>query len=136
MIPEIIKKWEEKKLLLRHYFENTNQSEYDEYIKIVRILVEKVINDGECDYLIDKITEVDDGDYQGTKIFLIPRDTYQPGIEDYIITHNYYGSCSGCDTLLGISGYENGKPNEEQVNEYMTLCLHLVQKMQKLNKDW
>ena len=47
-------------------------------------------------------------------------------------SNNYYGSCSGCDTLLGINEYEDGLPNEEQVKDYMTLCLHLIQKLKPL----
>lgn len=45
---------------------------------------------------------------------------------------NYYGSCSGCDTLLSISQYDWGLPTDEKVEEYMTLCLHLVQRMKSL----
>ena len=37
-------------------------------------------------------------------------------------------SCSGCDTLLSISEYGDGLPDDSQVNDYMDLCLHLLQK--------
>lgn len=39
---------------------------------------------------------------------------------------------SGCDTLMAISGYSDELPNEEQVKDYMTLALHLVQKLKRL----
>jgi hypothetical protein len=81
---------------------------------------------------IDKMRVIDDGHYQGTKIFIIPKDTYQPSINDYITTHTYYGSCSGCDTLQSICEYDEGLPTEEQVKRYMTLALHLVQKLRWL----
>lgn len=57
---------------------------------------------------------INDGDWSGTGIFIIPeKDVYQPGIEDYLMTHTYYGSCSGCDTLLNIVDFcEEDYPNE------------------------
>lgn len=79
--------------------------------------------------LIQKnILEIDDGDYQGTEIFILHKNVYQPYIEDYVYTSTYYGSCSGCDTLMGISEYDDGLPSESQVKDYMDLCLHLLQK--------
>lgn len=75
------------------------------------------------------MTVIDNGDYQGTQIFLIPMETYQPSVEDYVYTNTYYGSCSGCDTLQAIQSYDyNELPNEEQIKDYMTLALHLLQK--------
>ena len=53
-------------------------------------------------------------------------------LEDYLITHTYYGSCSGCDTLQGINSYSCELPTEEQVKDYMTLALHLVQRMHRI----
>ena len=43
-----------------------------------------------------------------------------------------YGSCSGCDTLEGIRHYNDDKPTEEQVRDYMTLALHIVQGMKRM----
>lgn len=63
----------------------------------------------------------------------LKKDVYQPEIEDYLMTHTYYGSCSGCDTLLKIIDfYEEDYPNEEQVKQLMTLSLHLIQRMKPL----
>ena len=139
MIPEIIKKWEARKHLLEGYFRNTKQDEYNEYGKIVKKIFELVINeegDYDNEWNVGKMTTIDDGDYQGTQIFFIPNSGYQPSIEDYIITHTYYGSCSGCDTLQAIMSYDyDEKPNEHQVKEYMDLALHLVQKMKRLKDE-
>lgn len=77
---------------------------------------------------MDNLTVIDNGDYQGTQIFLIPLDVYQPDPENYVYTHTYYGTCSGCDTLLGINSYDDDLPDEIQVTEYMILALHLLQK--------
>jgi len=102
----------------------------ESYSDIVKQIFELVISG----YDSKKITVIDDGDYQGTKIFIIPQDTYQPSIEDYLITDTYYGSCSGCDTLQGIIGYSDDPPTEEQVKDYMMLSLHLIQKLRKLSQ--
>lgn len=79
------------------------------------------------------MTVIDNGEYQGTQIFLIPEETYQPSVDNYLVTHTYYGSCSGCDTLEGIRSYDKEKPTETQVKDYMTLALHLVQRLKKLS---
>jgi len=92
-------------------------------------------------YDVSKMTVIDDGNYQGNQIFIIPKSTYQPNVEDYLLTHTYYGSCSGCDTLEAILSdynwddeieYDDQVFNEKQVSELMTLSLHLVQKMKVL----
>lgn len=78
---------------------------------------------------IERLTVIDDGDYQGTQIFIMPLDTYQPSVENYVYTNNYYGSCSGCDTLMAIQSWDTEKlPSKEQVKDYITLALHLLQK--------
>lgn len=129
MNKEIIRQWEERKGELRAWFTRTPQSQYCGYIDIVRALFTHVILGLDT----SEITEIDNGDYQGTKLFLAHKEAYQPDASDYVVTHNYYGSCSGCDTLQGINGYEDGLPSESQVNDYMTLALHLVQKMEYLS---
>lgn len=90
----------------------------------------------ECEttaYDINRLHVIDDGNYQGTLLFIIPKDMYQPSADEYVITTVSYGSCSGCDTLLNISGYEEGIPNEQQLKDYMTLCLHLLQRMKTIH---
>ena len=130
MIKEFVEKWDKYKKDLEDYFRNTEQGEYDTYKEIVKALFEKVINKdikyGKYD--TENILVIDDGDYQGTQIFILHKSTYQPSVEEYVYTNTYYGSCSGCDTLLGISGYDDEKPNEQQVKDYMKLALHLLQK--------
>lgn len=75
---------------------------------------------------IEHMTHIDNGDYQGTHIFLIPFDTYQPGAGEYLMTYVDYGSCSGCDTLLRITGYLDPPYNEQQIKDLITLCRHIV----------
>ena len=59
--------------------------------------------------------------------------TYQPYIWEYWITWVSYGSCSGCDTMLGITEYGTGIPNENQVKDFMTLSLHIIQQLNSLH---
>lgn len=141
MIKEVINKWEENKHKLEEYFKTTRQERIGDYkdivVKIFELVLTEIATDygGDESFDISKMTVIDDGDYQGTTIYIIPKDTYQPGIYDYLITNNYYGSCSGCDTLESIREYEDGLPSNKQVKGYMTIALHLVQKMKWLGDD-
>ena len=133
MIQEFVKAWDANREALREYIRTHNQEEYDEYAKLVKILFDVVINPyfkyDPCNlsYNTDAIHVIDDGDYQGSLLFIIPHDIYQPAPVNYVLTYCDYGSCSGCDTLLGISLYQDGLPTEEQVDEYMKLLLHMLQ---------
>ena len=132
MIKEFVKAWDANKEKLREYISTHEQEDYDSYKKIVTLLFEHVINPylkekDDYSYDIGHLHEIDDGNYQGTLLYLVPVDEYEPSSYQYVATFVEYGSCSGCDTLLGISGYDGGMPNKEQVEEYMTLCLHILQ---------
>ena len=74
----------------------------------------------------EKISVINNGDYQGTLLFLIPFNTYQPDASDYLMTHVGYGSCSGCDALERIRMYGSGAPSEQQVADFMGLCRAIV----------
>lgn len=134
MIQEIIQKWEQNKDKLKDYFRSTN--DYNgSYQSILKAIFHRCLDpDGE-DWDIDRMTVIDDGDYQGSQLFFIPAKTYQPSPYEYIFTHTYYGSCSGCDTLQAINEYTDDLPTPEQVNDYMQLALHLVQKLKRLTDN-
>jgi hypothetical protein len=78
----------------------------------------------------DRIHQIDDGDYQGTLVFVIGARGYQPSRYWYVKV--YYGSCSGCDTLESISGYSGEPPTPDQVEQYMALALHIVQGLREM----
>ena len=94
MIQELVKQWEENKHKHEEYFKTTKQEEYSSsYKQIVTKVFELCLlkaNDY-SGFNLSKMTVIDDGDYQGTQIFIVPKNLYQPSIEDYLITHNYYG---------------------------------------------
>lgn len=141
MLKILIEKWDKNKKQLERKLKETKMDyEYKDLVKwtfqyIYNIDAEKNTKDLD----IDNITEIDDGDYQGTLLYIIPFDTYQPEASEYLLTYVSYGSCSGCDTLLRIfSGFdyddvnigyyaEESYPSKSQLKDLMTLCLHILQ---------
>ena len=79
-----------------------------------------------------RITVIDHGDYQGTQLYVIGADGYQPSAYWAIFVN--YGSCSGCDTFEAIRNYTDEPPTVEQVKEYWTLMLHMVQNMKNISE--
>lgn len=130
MVKEFVKAWEEHKEELRNYIATTDQHLYGSYTDLFRLLIEQVLNKTTHTFSSD-IDVLDHGDWQGTLIFITHEDTYQPCSTEYIYSAVAYGSCSVCDTLQSIryngEHYGSGLPTNEQVEDYMTLCLHLLQ---------
>ena len=124
MDKNIIEKWEKRKNKLKKWFKNNETP--SSYQEIFEKIIELIITEDEHNkFNLEKIRVIDDGDYQGTQIFIAFLDVYQPSVEDYIMTSVYYGSCSGCDTLQSIcDGSE-----KDRVKDLMTLSLHMIQKM-------
>ena len=132
MIKEFVLAWDANKDKLSEYIASHKQEDYNSYEKIVKMLFEQVINpymksQHKIDFDVDKIHEIDDGDYQGTLLYMIPTASYQPSYWEYVATYVYYGSCSGCDTLLAISDYGYDLPDADQVEDYVELCLNILQ---------
>jgi hypothetical protein len=103
----------------------------EDYDALVRRVIEIVTGD-DNDYEHDqpdheRITVIDHGDYQGTRLYIIGAKGYEPSTYWSIFVD--YGSCSGCDTLEAIRHYADDPPNAEQVQEYWTLMLHMAQSM-------
>lgn len=133
MIKKFVEMFEKHKSELREVIANTEQSEYDEYKKLFALVI-KTCFEGEYDF--EEITEIDYGDYQGTLILVFHEDKYHPTSSETFYTIIEYGSCSVCDTLLSISHYGSGIPEKEQVDDYMKLCLEMVQEIKSFAKGW
>lgn len=106
------------------------------YGDIVKYVIESVTESDEYgDYNPDpeRIHSIDDGSYQGTLLFVIGAKGYRP--DDYWYVKVSYGSCSGCDTLENIRGYSDEPVNDEQLKDYLTLALHIVQGLKKMGDD-
>lgn len=100
------------------------------YIDIVKIVIEAV-HDGYGSPNPENIHEIDDGDYQGTLLFVIPSDNYQPYTYWYVKVD--YGSCSGCDTLMAILDGDFGNTIDEKVDSLFTLALHIIQGLKRMD---
>jgi len=133
-----IDKWDKNKEVLKQKIATSKGHHFWDYENLVEMIIKYVLNDSENSYELwdeTEIIEVDHGDYQGTLLFLFHRRGYQPSGGDYMITEVGYGSCTVCDTLQSIQwddyNYEDpeAEPTEQQVEDYMTLCLHLIQQM-------
>lgn len=141
MLKYCIRKWEKNKDKLEDAIRKDKNINNCSYKTLVELVVKHILNDEDNKWKSQtwddtNITLIDDGDYQGTQLFLIPTKIYQPGPYDYLLTYADYGSCSVCDTLEGIQSIHYGeKPTDEQVSDYMLLCLHLVQRMVKPYKN-
>jgi hypothetical protein len=76
-----------------------------------------------------RIHVIDDGDYQGTLLFVVAASGYQP--DTYWTTRVYYGSCSGCDALEGAWG--NG--DDQNWEGLYNIALHMMQKLKLVEYD-
>ena len=97
-----------------------------DYSLLVKLTFESIYT-GEDDLDLEHITVIDDGDYQGTLLFLIPFKTYQPSEYEYIMSYIGYGSCAGCDALEAAKAWDyNDHLTDEQVKRFMSICKDLV----------
>lgn len=138
MMRIILEAWDNKKDTLLKTIYNLNDFNSICYKDLVKLAFDEVYNA----YLNDthqkslrvdtqKIHEIDDGDYQGTYLYIIPRDIYQPLCSEYLMTTVEYGSCSGCDALQAIVSrynlYMKGQTiSEECAKEILTLCRDIL----------
>lgn len=108
---------------LRRIFSEKHPEEYKDIVRaVVEVISEAVL--GDCPDP-ERIVEINHGGHQGVLVYVIGETGGYPTTYWYITIQ--YGSCSGCDALMKIRGYDEGKPTQEQVEDYMTLALHVVQ---------
>lgn len=115
---------------LREAIEKAKKEREFDYLRIVSLLVEHVINkvsDNCFKYCADenRIHVIDDGHWQGSLIFAIPKQSYQPSPYEYIFAYAYYGSCSECDAL-------DGALSSGDTNELMLIALDIFESMKFL----
>lgn len=134
MLKILYEKWEKNRETLKSAISRIPNVSELEYKDLVKLTFSAIYNDGDDTNIpysykslnLDRITMIDDGDYQGTLLFVIPFNTYQPGEGEYLMTYVGYGSCSGCDTLLSIVDWGNGPATERQVSDLLALCKDIV----------
>lgn len=147
MLKILAEQWCKNQNRLKNYLkENSETLNSLTYKDIVKIAFEHVYQD-ELEALDYKhITEIDNGDYQGTLLFVIPFNIYQPNEYQYLMTYINYGSCSGCDTLLSLqydhSYYGDDEKTreeyfEDKIKGFMILCKDILQNTIKpYNSGW
>ena len=144
MIKYALKKWDENKDVLRNAIQQTEKDkrctwDYKEIVKLVcRYIFNENVSREEPMINVDGITMIDNGDYQGTLLFMLPFDAYQPAEYEYLMTYVGYGSCSGCDTLQCIQvADEDDETEKEMVDSYLGICKDLVSNtIRPYNTGW
>lgn len=136
MIQEFVQAWERNKHELEAKFQQKHPEDYEEIVRgVVEILRPEEDEYGGPDPT--RVTSIDHGDYQGTLVFVIAETGYQPSTYWYVTVN--YGSCSGCDTLQAIHfSYDEEDspiPTPNQVSQYMTLALHIVQRLKLMDGE-
>ena len=121
MLKYCVDQWEKNKENLREALEQFDfDKDYMGYKVLMSLIITHIL---ENKWDSENFTTIDDGDYQGTLLFVIPERCYQPNAENYLMTYVEYGSCSCCDTMLAILG------SDTMVEDLMTLALHMIQHM-------
>ena len=139
MIEKFTKRWFERKDSVQEKFEAKLPNSYSDIV----IAVVEMLNDEDEYETPDpaRIHEIDDGDYQGTLLYVIGAAIYQPSTYWYVKVG--YGSCSVCDTLQAILDGDWGLETEEEkkawkdeaVSQLMTLALHIVQGLKLMGDE-
>jgi hypothetical protein len=128
MIQEFVNRFTENKEKVKKQLRGKVISSYEEIVKIAISSLEDRNSDYEYDIDSSRIHSVDDGDYQGTILFVIAAKGYQPS--DYWYVKFSYGSCSCCDTLQGIN--DECDDEKTRIESYITLMLHIIQNLKKM----
>lgn len=125
MLKYCVDQWEKNKENLREALKQFDfRNEQMDYKVLMSLVITHILEDK---WDSKNFTIIDDGDYQGTLLFIIPEKIYQPTEGDYLMTYVWYGSCSCCDTMQNIL-YES-ESNTIKVEDLMNLALHMVQRM-------
>lgn len=102
----------------------------NDYKELVIEVVKAISSNDYDDLDAERIHEINDGNYQGTLLYVIATTGYRP--DKYWTMKVSYGSCSGCDTLQNIHEYSDDPPTKDQIEAYMTLALHIVQGLKEV----
>jgi broad specificity phosphatase PhoE len=83
----------------------------------------------------ERITVIDHGHYQGTRVYVVGAAGYQP--DAYWYARISYGSCSGCDAFQhavesAYCGDDEGTP-DSVLDQLMILALHVVQRLKRMD---
>jgi hypothetical protein len=132
MINDFLIAWHKNKSKLRKAFAKRHPRDYNQIVEMLfRIVINPELEDK---YDTDNITVLDQDQPNGIEIFILCNQKWPLMVDDYIYTHNFYGSCDICDILESIKNINRRRkvrPDEDQLDEYMTLAFHLLQRTKK-----
>lgn len=132
MIEAFTKAWFANQDAMREKFTAQHPEDYKEVVRAVVEMLSTSI-DGYDKPHPRRIHEINDGDYQGTLVYVIGSWHYNTSLYWYVKVD--YGSCTHCDTLLSIRADSDDPPNAQQVRDYMTLALHIVQGLREMEAN-
>ena len=132
MIKQFTDAWFSHKHLVQEQFTAAHPESYIDVVRAVVEMISAAINGAFDAPDPQRIHEIDDGEYQGTLVYVIGENDYQP--DKYWYVKVGYGSCSLCDTLESIREYSDSAPTAEQIQRYMTLALHIVQGLREMGR--
>ena len=139
MLKYCYEKWNKNQGKLEEALRKTDLSHVG-YKDLLILTIENIFNDDEYsvyDWDTEEITEIDNGSYSGTLLYLIPMDSCEPAEYDYLMTYIGYGSCSCCDLLQSIQPDCDDEPNDDDIKNFMSLCKDLITNMIKpYNAGW
>ncbi len=127
MIQEFVDRFMDATPELKAKLKESRPSDYDE---LVRMVVDTLHSDDYGSPDPGRITVIDHGGYQGTRLYIVGADGYQPSTYWSIFVS--YGSCSGCDTFQANRAgafWDDDSISDEEVNGNWTMMLHMVQSM-------
>jgi hypothetical protein len=134
MIQVFIDAFLDRKNELAAIYSEKHPEDYKEIVfNVVKLLSN--VKDGYNSMDATRIHEIDDGDYQGTLMYVIAAEGYQP--DDYWFVKVGYGSCSACDTLQDIQSRTpyGDRPTAEQIKDYITLSPHVVEGLKSMQTE-
>lgn len=135
MLTKITDKFIEKTDTIKLILSTKQPTDYEE---LLRIAISAIYDEYDLDWKTplpdpERITKINNGSYNGTLLFVICAGAYENS--KFYYTSVYYGSCSVCDAFERIRNYDDENPNEEQINDYFTLMLHMMQRMKLIDAD-
>lgn len=113
---------------------------HDEYIKLAKIVIDKVLNKGlenryDC-IGTDNIISIETGEYDGDIHLILPMYVGLNYNKDMIIsecyyTTIYYGSCCCCDAMQ----YALSSDGDERTDALMRIALTMVQNLRRMGDE-
>lgn len=131
MIAKAVANWEERKGQFRLMLKQSYPKSYSDLVKLV---IHVITDDYNFAPDPERIHVIDDGDYQGTLVFVIPHKACQPSTYWYVKIE--YGSYGVCDTLQGIlDKIPDEGIQDEQIDLFMIMALHIVQGLRPMQEE-